>query len=609
MKQSHKEIDEEVITANLLYYGRMIYEDLEELLQLENTNLNNSKEYQIIIDRLTIHLSKEQQLLDELGKHIDATENVSLRLTTYSALALSNQDYKEVKIADRINDELTSKINQFYEKFFGIDDDMPQIVENSIVNQLFRKYIIYLQNKLTQETDVRKREDLKRRQFEHAFLIKTIGDEMHLVKYNPENLLILSDDDLAKSLNLSLDQFQEFQQQVLFQYAQSLIYQLVYENDVDSLTEEDQAEYEDSFRKLDFFLGNLESTRFNDLIDLIDYYETEKDMNPEVLQRVKQILTFHLKTRDDIKIIHEKNEPCESIDYEAFDTLVSLINIEEHIFDIFMEFSHLNFHTDHVRINDLLAKLEHYIVFEEKLANKLVINKSERQLEALYKLIEDLLYFRLAKYQENPRTASLITSRLTTIIPDVFGFVQEPAIPLKSYNRIIQNHMLQTIAQFSHFIDNLPNDKIKQISKQILYEEFFAEENLTKDFIAASGQPSMLLLIDNPLSAQLTGYKEMEYAYDKDIVLYNLAQSILDELPIISLDIPSEWESRAHIDAYFKFKLYQLQNIFANISDEHSYDLLSDFENATKQSSEILKIKPKVTKKLRRQLLKAYKNY
>ena len=188
MKQSHKEIDEEVITANLLYYGRMIYEDLEELLQLEKTNLNNSKEYQIIIDRLTIHLSKEQQLLDELGKHIDATENVSLRLTTYSALALSNQDYKEVKIADRINDELTSKINQFYEKFFGIDDDMPQIVENSIVNQLFRKYIIYLQNKLTQETDVRKREDLKRRQFEHAFLIKTIGDEMHLVKYNPENL-------------------------------------------------------------------------------------------------------------------------------------------------------------------------------------------------------------------------------------------------------------------------------------------------------------------------------------------------------------------------------------------------------------------------------------
>lgn len=615
MKQSHKNNDSEVLTENLLDQERMIYENLEELLQLENLNLQASREYQIIIKRLTIHLSKEQKLLAELEKDIEVMEEVSSRLTDYSCNAFNNQDYKEAKIADRIEVFLTAKINLFYKVSSNTGEyEISQELEQAIINQLYRKYLVYLQDKIGQAKDEEQKKSLRRSQFHYAFTVKTIGDELHLVGYNPENLLVLSDEDFAKSLNLSLQQYHEFEQQILSEYAQSLILQIIYKNDdVTVLSEEEQASYEDSFKSLEFFLQNLETTRIQDLIKVIQYndYEDmiEEEIHTESLQRLSQILGVQLQEKGQEADANENNEPCEPIDYADFDALVSLINIEEQILQIFIEFSHLNPQIDYSQIKSLLAKLEHYFVFENDIANKLVADKSESQLETLYELLQDLLYFRLEKYNDRPRTASLIASRLETVIPDVFGFVQEPAIPLKSYNQIIQNHMLQTIVQFSEFIDSLPNENIKQISKQIMYEEFFAEESLTEDFIASGGQPSMLLLVDNPLSAQLTQNKEVEYAYDKDIVLYGLAEHILEEIQAIPIDVPAEWESKNHLDAYINFKLHQLQNIFDNISDEHYYELLMNFDNIAQEVSETSKDKKKIAQKIKRHLNKASKKF
>lgn len=605
MKIGKNNLNDQVLFYDLLEQENLIYDMMQMLFELECAGLNNTNQTKNIVNYLGVHFQKEKRILDTITTDYLTNETIIARLENHRTLAMHGKDYKQAMVADRAISQLAMQYDIQIEDEEGeiITDDGQKIL-STVIQQMYLEYLVYLQNQIDKEKDFEQKRQLQKSKYQTAFLTSNVGSELHFVNYNVHNLLILSDDTLAKTVNFSTEEYREIKQNVLYDYIQNILLELISIQNIDEMDLEEQENFEEGLRKFSFILSQLDTARVVDIFDLCEYQKQEdiiieSENRKQLFNRLDIIINDELKKRHPLPSrFIEKNVPCDTIEYETFDTLSSLVKLEENILDIYLKFSDLNFNNP-VDKKDLLHKLEHYLAFETELANQFIIDndQADELLETLAGSL-DLFFTKPCGRTGATRKKQLILRRLSSVVPDLFHSTPMASITPKSYNSIIQNHLLKTIYDFNNCIDKISDTRTKQISKEILYEEFFAEESLSQDFVSIGGNPSMIIWLENDTAAQLSNTSEIEYAYDKNEQLYYIARSIIEEL----LNWPDVWSKDPYLIAYFNFKIHEIKNIFENINDEHYYELIDDFQSMVTQIPENTSAKKKLSRQLKRNL-------
>ena len=236
----------------------------------------------------------------------------------------------------------------------------------------------------------------------------------------------------------------------------------------------------------------------------------------------------------------EKNEIIQSLDEEFASNLITLLKLEEALYDKIMDLKLDDFDNFNV-ISSLIG-------FEKDLISELDINKNNVSIISSV-VYRDLGFF-VDIYNDSFKKNAIVQR-----IKNIFDFFRKTdladGILEKNYESIVSNHIVDTLKIFN---GNL------SIVKSYLY----MYPSLTYDLVLMNGNYSMIdRFSDEITSISLGNDNVYDYYYDKSEQLYKVFTYIIDDLTRYSDIYESDWSS------LLDFKLCELRDIIDNVSDEH----------------------------------------
>lgn len=236
----------------------------------------------------------------------------------------------------------------------------------------------------------------------------------------------------------------------------------------------------------------------------------------------------------------EKNEIIQSLDEEFASNLITLLKLEEALYDKIMDLKLDDFDNFNV-ISSLIG-------FEKDLISELDINKNNVSIISSV-VYRDLGFF-VDIYNDSFKKNAIVQR-----IKNIFDFFRKTdladGILEKNYESIMSNHIVDTLKIFN---GNL------SIVKSYLY----MYPSLTYDLVLMNGNYSMIdRFSDEITSISLGNNNVYDYYYDKSEQLYKVFTYIIDDLTRYSDIYESDWSS------LLDFKLCELRDIIDNVSDEH----------------------------------------
>lgn len=263
----------------------------------------------------------------------------------------------------------------------------------------------------------------------------------------------------------------------------------------------------------------------------------------------------------------EMNNPvCLNVNMDLFDDLVSLIKLEEVLFSKY----------DSLNVSDLscLNSISSLLEFEKEIVLKLDIDKFNSEI--LYDVISSDIHFFLVN--DYPTYINkLISRRIKNLLPVFHNDVALGTFK-KSYNEVVKNHIINSLCEYRDVICDVPSDKESLKYIQVYKNIVFEYPELLNDIIMLNYDFSTLFSFDDESNSKMLGFKNsIEYFYDKDNQLFELAKEIIKELSEILMDM----EDNPELVSLYEFKICEFNDIINSVSTEHLYSLYDDISKIT----------------------------
>lgn len=290
-------------------------------------------------------------------------------------------------------------------------------------------------------------------------------------------------------------------------------------------------------RDFDFEIIRNDFENDNVFIDNISY--------PKILKLFEN--AFELRSEQRKFLFHY-------VDMDSFDGLVSLIKLEEFIFN---KISSLNVF-DLSSLNSISSLLR----YEQDVISKL--NIEECDAEILYNVIScDINFFLVNDYSSY--ISKLISRRIINLLP-IFQSDTLSGTIGKTYKQIIKNHIINSLCEYKKIICDIPFDEDVSRYIKVYINIIFEYPEILNDIIFLNYDFSTLFCFDDEFNSNMLGLMNpIDYSYDKDNLLFNLAKNIINELYEILVDM----ENNPELVSLYEFKICEFNDIINSVSTEH----------------------------------------
>ena len=278
-----------------------------------------------------------------------------------------------------------------------------------------------------------------------------------------------------------------------------------------------------------------------------------------ILSEIIDALDSELNIRDDY--IKDNNDSL-LVDSTLFDRIISLVKLEDKIYDLY---NNINFNS----CGNDLSKLNELIDFEKELVNDIYISSS------LVVILNDLFNNNLWIYlsDSSDEKEFVISQRITNLLPFYKDLKMSPSQNMDSYNFIYKNHMIRSLKELWELKSTFDDEAIMNGFEKIYRYYYYINPELTEELLALNGNHTLLF----DLPSDLSGIDALEYQYDQDEQLFNLGCEIISYIFDNENSINSVLEY-----CEFQFKMNELMDIISNLSltyNKKLYRYLMDYSS------------------------------
>ena len=405
---------------------------------------------------------------------------------------------------------------------------------NSIHDELYLNFILRLNNVIESFSSLEERKKVRFIQLGHIFSFKNISDAFINNNFCLENNLISKQEDNYEDID-SYNSFMYLKNNTAFNLCESLLMRII------SLSN-----YCNEKANSVFYLSNillfkslLQDINDPDFIEIKNSFMYDFENNNDdnyIINKLKKCFDLEYSRRFSV----EKNKSVQSLDEEFSSNLITMLKLEETLYDKIMNLKFDGF--------DNFNVISSLIDYEKELVSKLDIDMDNASV------ISSIIYRDLGFFV-NISGDLFKKNSIIQRIRNVFEYFRKidiaDGILEKNYSAIISNHIVDSLMIF---------DGDLSIVKSYLY----MYPTLTSDLVLMNGNYYLIdRFSDETTSLSLGNDNVYEYYYDKNEQLYKLFTYIIDDLTKYSDVYESDWSS------LLDFKLCELSDIINSVSDEH----------------------------------------
>lgn len=405
---------------------------------------------------------------------------------------------------------------------------------NCIHNELYFNYILRLNNVIDSFNSIDNKRKIRFIQLAHIFSFKNISDAFINNNLCLDRDLIEKREDTYDDID-SYNSFMYLKNNIAFNLCESFLMRNITLSNYYNENSNDVF-YLSNMLLFNSLLKELNDPDFIEIKNLfmIDFENFRGDNF--IIGNLKKCFDLEYDRRFSI----EKNENIQSLDMNFSSNLITLLKLEETLYDKIMDLKLDGF--------DNFNVISSLIRFEEELIGELDINADN------VSIISSIIYRDLGFFIDvysNSFKKDAIVQRLK----NSFVFLRKSdladGILEKNYDSIMSNHIVDSLKKYNGNLN---------IVKSYLY----MYPCLTNDLVLLSGNYSMMDRFSDELTSMSLGNKDLyDYFYDKNEQLYKVFISIIDDLTRYSDLYESDWSK------LFDFKLCELSDIIDSVSDEH----------------------------------------
>ena len=521
---------------NLINITERIYLTYKKILDVKFKD----DDYYRIIGEL-IRLSKiEDDILLSLPKNIRVLDNINNSIRNiYSRNNYLMYNFVLNRIDSNIcnlcalveNEELLNISNiSFIDSQYNI---------NSINDELYFDFILRLNNVISDTSDIGNKRKIRFIQLGYIFSFKNISDAFINNNLCLESNLIERRENSYSDVE-SYNSFMNLKNTLAFDLCERILMRNItlssYFNE-----NHNSAFYLSNLLLFKSSLQELNDSDFMEIRNIFSFdYETAK-ANNLVIRELKQCFDLEYDRRFSI----EKNDIAQVLDSNCYDNLITLIRLEDTLYDKIMSLKLDGF--------DNFKLISSLIRYEKDLLDELDVNMGNASVISPV-IFRDLEFF--IDLNGNTFKEKAIIKRLKNSFDYFKKFDYSEGIVEKNYDSIISNHLVDSLKMYNGDLS---------VFKYYLY----MYPSLTADFALMNGN-YLERFSDETTSLSLGNRFVNDYYYDKNEQLYKLFTDIVDDLTRFSDMYESDWAS------LLDFKICELSDIIDSVSDEHLYDIKSE---------------------------------
>ena len=521
---------------NLINITERIYLTYKKILDVKFKD----DDYYRIIGEL-IRLSKiEDDILLSLPKNIRVLDNINNSIRNiYSRNNYLMYNFVLNRIDSNIcnlcalveNEELLNISNiSFIDSQYNI---------NSINDELYFDFILRLNNVISDTSDIGNKRKIRFIQLGYIFSFKNISDAFINNNLCLESNLIERRENSYSDVE-SYNSFMNLKNTLAFDLCERILMRNItlssYFNE-----NHNSAFYLSNLLLFKSLLQELNDSDFMEIRNIFSFdYETAK-ANNLVIRELKQCFDLEYDRRFSI----EKNDVTQVLDSNCYDNLITLIRLEDTLYDKIMSLKLDGF--------DNFKLISSLIRYEKDLLDELDVNMDNASVISPV-IFRDLKFF--IDLNGNTFKEKAIIKRLKNSFDYFKKFDYSEGIVEKNYDSIISNHIVDSLKKYNGDLS---------VFKYYLY----MYPSLIADFALMNGN-YLERFSDETTSLSLGNRFVNDYYYDKNEQLYKLFTDIVDDLTRFSDMYESDWAS------LLDFKICELSDIINSVSDEHLYEIKSE---------------------------------
>ena len=478
-----------------------------------------------IEDKILLSLPKTSRLLDDVNNSIKeiykcddylmynyVLNRIDSNICNLSALA------EEDELADLTN--------------ISFVDSQQNI--NFINDELYFNFILRLNNVISSSDNIEYKKKIRFIQLGYIFSFKNISDAFISNNLCLENNLIERHANSYKDIE-SYNSFMYLKNSTAFNLCESLLMRNI------TLSKYYNKDYNNMFclSNMLLFKSLLQEINDPDFIDIrnsfIFDFESLEDDN-FIISKIKKCFDIEYDRRFSL----EKNEMIQSLDEKTSSNLITLLKVEDALYDKVMDLKLDGF--------DKFKAFSSLLDFEKDLICNLDVNIDNASIIASV-IFRDLGFF--IDVYNNSFKKDAIKQRLKNIFDYFRKTDLADGILEKNHESIISNHIVDTLKKYNGDLS---------VVKLYLY----MYPCLTDDLVLMDGNYYLIdRFSDETTSLSLENNSVYDYYYDKNEQLYKLFTYIIDDLIRYSDVYESDWKN------LLDFKICEISDIIDNVSDEH----------------------------------------
>lgn len=545
------------IILELITIMEYMAESLRKIIYYEDEYDLNS--YNEELNKFNMFLSKEHLLLSRIPKDIDVLNYVLSFISDRSNYEIKNEsNYKYVMA------RLVSSINEIIRSIQTDEYLDESVISNIISNNLTLAYLNSINNVYMISDNLNDNYTFRNIQYYNSFVNRPVFEKFYNNGFSFNNLPVYKDDELSSILNMDIEEYLSFKEDVVASSISSFLDILLRPS-----SKKNNLVTLDFYLNFKFLLSKVSNENLLYLNEEILSYFEDNDLNKiELGIDVLNALEYEINKRD-LMVLQDKT--VSSISLDDYDSIIGLIKLESVIYDKFYN-------------NDDLHYLNNLLEYEKEYLSN--IDLSNISIDILNNMLNDDLWFFINNNDENK--ISLIRQRLYTILPIFKDLIVPSSQTNESFLSIYKNYLIKNLRDFYKMIQKIDNDTVKNIFKSIYRDNFFVNSEITDEYVALNGNYSYLTPLSDDIVEMESKVNSLEFNYDKVRQMYNFATKSFDYL----------LENEYNIETISDFANYEFQIIsFINSVNELDYNSVQDLKKYMKRNSSLFS-------KLRRDLMR-----
>lgn len=541
-------IDDNVLNSfnSLVAIDLQLYDEMfEKLIYLDKNGLMNTPDADRILKKIKVLKIKEKRILDNI-KDI-GSYSMFYELFGYETLKQMIPDKRVAEsIYTRIGVNLIEYENASERE---IDDDYEfdeedvyyeeEICDPIIDTRLSLNFLKHL-NANADEILV----DVK---YKMCFEKPNVDNELSLIGYNVNNLTNITDEDFAEISDMKLEDYLSDYEDVCVQYMDLNLKEFLSAiGDVKA----SKTDISIALAKLKFLFNQVDVSvleAFDQRNSSYGIYETEVlEENVHFVSECFNALGDSIVKRDSEYFsdyaLDGENPVINPVDSNLVDQICELIKVINGIYGSYQKLAYLeiNGKKESKEFLDEISKVKKLFNLETEIAQSMVIDDETLNVTLMdivddcFEIITGMIPNIDFESQEQVfdsfkhlNKKELIKLRIQSIfnnltLPDDYAYAS-----LEVPQNIMRNYKMASFTKFDKYIeDELDKEKLVEVK----YEDLFVCSDLTSDFVSGNGDFSEASIMSEDLLCDIFDLDIDEYLFDRNKLLYNYANLIIDRL-------------------------------------------------------------------------------